>query len=141
MPHCSTSISINASQAAIWKVLSDVVHWPDWTPTVTKVEVLDQPELKLKNRYKVFQLKLQPAVWTVTVLAPPSSFAWEARMPGMLMLGDHILRPIDPNQTELSLKFGFQGWFGEIVGRLYRQTVESYIATEAQSLKKHTEAA
>jgi uncharacterized membrane protein len=135
----SATIIINASQEVIWKVLSDVAHWHEWTPTVTKVEVLDQPELKLNNRYKVYQPKLQPAVWTVTVLTHPSSFTWESRMPSMLMIADHILKPINANQTELTLTFAFQGWLGEIIGRLYRKTVESYIRTEAQSLKKQVE--
>jgi ribosome-associated toxin RatA of RatAB toxin-antitoxin module len=139
MPQYSTSILINADQEAIWKVLSDVAHWPEWTPTVTKVEVLDQPELKLNHRYKVYQPKLQPAVWSVSVLTPPSSFTWESRMPGMLMIGEHTLKPVNANQTELSLKFAFQGWFGKIIGRLYRKTVESYVATEAQSLKRRIE--
>ena len=135
----STSITINGSQEAIWKVLSDVAHWHEWTPTVTKVEVIDGPELKLNNRYKVFQPKLQPAIWAVTVLAPPASFIWESRQPGMHMVAEHNLKPITSNQIELTLKFAFQGWLGELVGRLYRTTVEAYIATEAQSLKKRIE--
>jgi len=139
MPQYSTSISINASQEAIWKVLSDVARWNEWTPTVTKIEVLDQPELKLNNRYKVYQPKLQPAVWTVTLLQPPSSFTWESRMPGMFMLAEHTLKPINASQTELTLKFAFQGWLGEIIGRMYRKISESYLATEAQSLKKRVE--
>ena len=139
MPKYSTSILINSNQEAIWKMLSDVSHWHEWTPTVSKVEVLDQPELKLGNRYKVYQPKLQPAEWTVTVLTPPSNFTWESRMPGMLMVADHILKPVNASQTEVTLTFAFQGWLGEIIGRLYRKTVESYIATEAQSLKKQVE--
>ena len=139
MTQSSTSITINSNQEVIWKVLSDVAHWHEWTPTVIKVEVLDGPELKLNNHYKVFQPKLQPAVWTVTVLTPPSNFTWESRMPGMLMVADHILKPINANQTEVTLTFSFQGALGAILGRLYRKTVESYIATEAQSLKKRVE--
>jgi len=135
----STSIAINTSQEAIWKVLSDVAHWNEWTPTITKVEVLDTPELKLNNRYKVFQPKLQPAVWTVTMLTPPTNFTWESRMPGMLMIAEHLLKSTGANQTELTLTFAFQGFLGEIFGRLYGKTVESYIATEAQSLKKCVE--
>jgi hypothetical protein len=139
MPQHSTAISINADQEAIWKVLSDVTRWHEWTPTVTKVEVLDHPELKLNYRYKVYQPKLQPAIWTVTLLEPPSTFIWDSRMPGMLMIAEHTLKPVHANLTELFLKFAFQGWFGEIAGRLYRKTVESYIRTEAQSLKKRFE--
>ena len=120
-------------------MLSDIAHWSEWSPTVTKLEVLDQPELKLDNRYKIYQPKLQPAVWTVTILQPPSNFTWESRMPGMLMIAEHILKSTGVNQNELMLTFAFQGLLGEIVGRLYRKIVESYIATEAQSLKKRVE--
>jgi hypothetical protein len=139
MPQYSTSILINASQEVVWKTLSDVAHWHEWTPTVAKVEVLDTPEIKVKNRYKVYQPKLQPAVWSVTVLEPPSNFTWEANMPGMVMIADHLLKPIGANQTEVLLKFDFQGMLGEIIGRLYRKTSESYLVTEAQSLKKRVE--
>ena len=139
MPQYSTFISINADQESVWKVLSDVAHWHQWTPTITKVEVLNEPELKLNNRYKVYQPKLQPAVWTVTVLTLPSNFIWESKMPGMIMIAEHIVRAVSANQAEVTLKFAFQGFFGEIIGKLYRNTVESYIATEAQSLKKKVE--
>ena len=139
MTQYSTSITINATQEAVWKVLSDVAHWNEWTPTVTKVEVLNSPELKLGNRYKVHQPKLQPAEWTVTVLTPPSSFIWESKMPGMTMIAEHYVNAASTNQTELILKFAFQGFFGEIIGRMYGKLTESYIQTEAQSLKKRIE--
>jgi hypothetical protein len=103
------------------------------------VEVLNQPELKLGSRYKVYQPKLQPAVWIVTTFVPPSSFVWEASMPGMHMVAEHMLKSVNANQTELTLTFTFTGWLGKIMGNLYRSTIESYIATEAQSLKKRVE--
>jgi len=102
MTKYSTTLTINASQEAIWKVLSDIAHWSEWSPTVTKLEVLDQPELKLDNRYKIYQPKLQPAVWTVTILQPPSNFTWESRMPGMLMIAEHILKSTGVNQAATS---------------------------------------
>lgn len=139
MTKFSTSITINASPEAVWKVLSDVSHWHKWTPTVSKVEVLDQPELKLGNRYKVYQPKLQPAVWTVTVLELPSSFTWESSAPGMHMVAEHILSAKGANQTELTLIFAFHGFLGSILGKLMSKTVESYVMTEAQSLKKRVE--
>ena len=139
MPKYSTSISINADQASVWKVLSDVAHWNEWTLTVTKTEVLDAPELKLGNRYKVYQPKLQPAEWTVTVLTPPSNFTWESKAPGMHMIAEHILTSKNVNQTELTLTFTFNGWFGKLIGKMYGKMVESYVTTEAQSLKKRVE--
>lgn len=139
MPRYSTSLSIHADQETIWKVLSDVAHWHEWTATVTKVEVLGAAQVKLNNRYKVFQPKLQPAVWTVTDITPPSRFTWESRMPGMHMIAEHTVNAVSANQMEVALSFAFHGFLGEIIGSLYRKTVKAYIATEAQSLKKRVE--
>jgi len=139
MPTYSTSITINASQNDIWKVLSDVPRWHEWTPTVIKTEVLDTPELKLGNRYKVYQPKLQPAEWTVTVLTPLSNFIWESKMPGMHMIAEHNVNAVGKDQTEVILKFAFHGFLGEIIGRMYGKLTEQYIQTEAQSLKKRVE--
>lgn len=119
MTKFSTSLTINASQEATWKVLSDVAHWHEWTPTVTKVEVLNTPEIKLSNRYKVFQPKLQPVEWKVTVLTPPSNFTWESRSPGMHMVAEHILTSKGTNQTELTLHLRIQ-WLAR---QLHRQDV------------------
>jgi len=135
----STSITINASQEAIWKVLSDVARWHEWTPTVTKVEVLDSPELKLGNRYKVFQPKLRPAEWTVIIITPPSKFTWESKAPGMHMVAEHILTSKGANQTELLLTFTFDGFLGSLLGKMMSKTSQEYIETEAQSLKKRIE--
>lgn len=139
MTKFSTSITINASQDAVWKVLSNVAYWHEWTPTVTKVEVLNTPELKLGNRYKVFQPKLQPAEWTVTELST-SNFTWESKATGMQMVAEHILKAVNANQIELTLTFSFNGWLGNIIGKMYGKLTQDYIQTEAQSLKKKAEA-
>ncbi len=138
MTKFSTSITINSSQQAVWKVLSHVAHWHKWTPTVSKVEVLNTPELKLGNRYKVFQPKLQPAEWTVTKLAP-SNFTWESKAPGIHMVAEHVVKSINANQSEVTLTFAFNGWLGNLIGKIYGKMTEEYVQTEAQSLKKRVE--
>lgn len=138
MKSYSTNIIINASQESVWKILSDVTHWHEWTPTVNQVEVLNTPELKFGNRYKVIQPKLQPATWTVIELTT-SNFTWESKSTGMDMVAEHILKPINQNQTELTLTFTFNGWLGNIISKIYGKLAESYIQTEAQSLKKKVE--
>ena len=138
MTKYSTSITINANPEAVWKVLSDVAHWHEWTPTVTKVEVLNTPELKLGNRYKVIQPKLQPAEWTVTELTT-SNFTWESKAPGMHMVAEHFVKSINANQSEVTLTFAFNGWLGKLIGKMYGKMTSEYIQTEAQSLKKNVE--
>jgi len=138
MTQFMTSITINASQESVWKVLSDVAHWSEWTPTVTRVEALNTPELKLGNRYKLIQPKLQPAEWTVTELNA-SNFTWESKSTGMHMVAEHILKPVNANQTQLTLTFAFNGWLGNLIGKMYGKLTQDYIQTEAQSLKKRVE--
>ena len=138
MTKFSTSITINASQDAAWKVLSNVAYWHEWTPTVTKVEVLDTPEIKLGNRYKVIQPKLQPAVWTITELNS-ANFTWESKSMGMHMVAEHVVKPINANQADVTLTFAFNGWLGNLIGKMYGKMTEEYIQTEAQSLKKKVE--
>lgn len=138
MTKFSTSLTINASQEAVWKVLSGVARWNEWTPTVTNVEVLNTSELKLGNRYKVFQPKLQLVVWTVTELNA-ANFTWESKSPGMHMVAEHVVKPISANQSEVTLTLAFNGWLGNLIGKLYGKMTEEYVQTEAQSLKKKVE--
>ena len=138
MTKFSTSITINTSQEAAWKVLSNVAYWHEWTPTVSKVEVLNTPELKIGNRYKVFQPKLQPVVWTVTELNS-ANFTWESKSPGMHMVAEHVVKSVNANQSEVTLTFAFNGWLGNLIGKLYGKMTEEYVQTEAQSLKKQVE--
>lgn len=145
MTKFSTSLIINASQEAVWKILSDVVHWHKWTPTIIKVEALNIPELKLGNCYKVYQPKLQPAEWTVTELRvnlSKSNFVWEAKSSGIHMVADHALQPINAKpETLLTLTFAFNGWLGKFIGRMYGKVTKEYLEIEALSLKKKVEIA
>ena len=138
MTKFSTSITINSSQESTWKVLSDVARWHEWTPTVNKVEVLNTPELKLGNRYKVFQPKLQPVVWTITELNS-ANFTWESKSQGMHMVAEHVVKSVNANQSEVTLTFAFNGWLGNLIGKMYGKMSEEYVQTEAQSLKKKVE--
>ncbi len=138
MTKFSTSITIKASQEAAWNVLSNVTYWHEWTPTVTRVEVLNTPELKLGNRYKVIQPKLQPVVWTITELNS-ANFTWESKSPGMHMVAEHTVKSVDANQSEVTLTFAFKGWLGILIGKIYGKMTEEYVQTEAQSLKKKVE--
>lgn len=135
-----SSASINAALEIVWRALSDVTHWDHWTPTVTKVQALDQSELGLGNRFKVHQPDLRPAIWSVTAIQTPSSFTWESRSPGMVMIAEHTLQRSAAGRTELTLRFSFRGVLGAIFGRLSKSLVEGYLATEAVSLRRHVEA-
>lgn len=139
MPTYQVTETIAEAQTSVWPVLADVLRWPDWTPTVSKVEALDGPTLVLGSRFKVIQPKLQPAVWTVTAISPSDHFSWSARSPGVQMIAEHTLRAEDAGTTRLELRFTFTGLLGPIVGALARRVVIDYLSTEAAKLKSTVE--
>ena len=68
---------IDASADLVFAVLIDVERWPEWTPTVTRVERLDGSALPLaiSSRIRIVQPKVPPAEWTVTALATAVALA------------------------------------------------------------------
>jgi len=129
------SASIRAPIEAIWPVLSDVLHWSRWTPTILQVEALDGDEIAPGRRFRVHQPRLRPTLWRVTSVAPPNRFVWEARTLGTRMTADHVLARTAPGETELTLGFSFAGLLGGLVGRMTGRLVQSYLDTEAASLR------
>jgi uncharacterized membrane protein len=134
-----TSISIDASQEAVWRVLSAVTRWPEWLPTVSTVEPLDGAPLALGSRYRVVQPKLRPGIWKVTVLDPPRRYTWEARWPGVLTVGNHVVERDAPDRSQVTLSISFSGPIGSVIGKLSRNVTERYILQEAASLKEKVE--
>jgi len=139
MPTYQASVSIAATRENIWRVLSDVAAWPEWLPTVAKVESLDEKSLRPGARFVVHQPKLRPATWTVSELEHSNRFVWVARSPGVQMTAEHTITEKSPAESTVLLRFSFSGLLGGIVGRLFRSVTESCLAQEAASLKRKVE--
>jgi ribosome-associated toxin RatA of RatAB toxin-antitoxin module len=140
MPTYATSASITASRGRVWSVLSDVAAWPEWLPTVTKVEPLDGNSLRVGARFVLRQPKLLPATWTVSALEHPVRFVWVAGLPGLRMVGEHTITEDTPSSSHVELRFTFAGLLGGIIGRHFRAITQTYIEQEAASLKRKVEA-
>ncbi len=139
MPIYAASVVIDAPPENVWRVLSGVTRWPIWTPTVTEVVAIDASELRVGGRFRVTQPKLRPATWTVTRSVVNSCFAWQSSAPGMVMVAEHMIEPSANGQTRVDLTFAFRGMLGAVLGRSSKTLVESYLATEAASLREHVE--
>ena len=61
----------------------DLEHWPEWTASVTSVELLEPGPLAVGTRARVIQPKLKPAVWEVTQAKAGRGFTWVTRHPGL----------------------------------------------------------
>lgn len=131
-------VIIQATPAAIWRVLADVERWPTWTPTVQHVQPLTTDGLRLGARYRITQPKLRPAVYEVTELAPHKVLTWVQKAPGATMIADHRLIG-DDSTTEVELSFSTEGLLGALLGTMYAKRIAEYVKTEARSLKTHCE--
>ena len=138
----SITTDVDAPTDVVFAVMTDIERWPEWTPTVTRVERLDGSSLPLAmdNRLRIVQPKVPPAEWTVTALEPGRGFRIMSRSPGAMVVADHWIEPLANGQrSRVTLSVTFSGWLGQIIGRLMRGLNERYIAQEAEGLKRRSE--
>jgi ribosome-associated toxin RatA of RatAB toxin-antitoxin module len=133
----SKTIEIAAPPERVWAVMSDVERWPEWTPSVTSVELLDGKSLALGSRARIRQPKLLPAVWKVTEISG-RSFTWKTGNSLVRVFGRHWVEPASQgSRASLSLEFG--GLFGWLFGWLFRDLNNRYLNMEATGLKRRSE--
>jgi carbon monoxide dehydrogenase subunit G len=138
----SITTDIDASPDVVFAVLTDIERWPEWTPTVTRVERLDGASLPLamNNRIRIVQPKVPPAEWTVTALEAGRGFRIMSRSPGATVVADHWAEPLgDGQRSRVTLSVTFSGWLGRMIARMMRGLNERYLAEEAAGLKRRSE--
>lgn len=136
------TIDISAPPERIWEIMSDIARWPEWTPTVTNVELLDTGPFRVGMRARLRQPRLPVAVWTVTAIEPGRAFTWESLNPGVTAVATHR---IDVRGTstvnQVTLKLEWTGWLAPLIRLLFGRLSARYVETEAESLKRHSETA
>jgi uncharacterized membrane protein len=135
----SVAVNIDAPPDEVFAVLCDVERWPEWTPTMTSVQRLDQGPFAVGSSAQVRQPRLRPAVWKVTELEA-QNFTWVARAPGLRMKARHAVERLGLG-SRVELSFEISGFIGPVVSRLYGGLIEEYVATESRKLKQRVESA
>ena len=128
-----TTRHIDAPTQPVWEVLFDVARWPEWTPTIDKIEHLDRGPFLVGSRARVRQPRLPSAVWEVTEVLDGRSFTWEAKGPGMKTIGRHEVVP-DAGGSKLTLSIEQTGPMGAVAAVIWRRLTQRYIELEAESL-------
>jgi uncharacterized membrane protein len=133
-------VEIDARAEVVWAVMRDVERWPEWTPTVTSVRLLDGGPLAVGSRAVIRQPKLPTAKWQVTELDNPGkSFTWVNRAPGVRVIAKHWVEDRGlASQATLSLRF--EGALAGLMAVLTRGLNHRYLALEAEGLKGRSEA-
>jgi uncharacterized protein YndB with AHSA1/START domain len=128
-----TTRHIDAPARRVWDVLFDVAHWPEWTPTVDRVDRLDDGPLGVGTRTEVRQPRLPRATWEVTEVVDGRSFTWEASGPGMRTIARHEV-VADVTGCTVTLSIEQAGPMGAVAAMVWRRLTQRYIELEAESL-------
>ncbi len=87
------SVAIDAPAQLVWKIFSDVEHWPDWTESVTSLNGHDGSDLAVGKRFSIKQPGMAKLVWKVTEIDVGPSWTWVQRSPGVNVSARHWVIP------------------------------------------------
>ena len=131
-------VVIDAPPERVWELTLDLARWPEWTPTVDAVEVLDPGPVRIGTRARLTQPGNRPAVWTVTVLEAERAFVWETRALGMRVTASHLLDATEGGTT-VTLGIDISGPTRPLLGWLVRRASRKFLPQEAAALKLECE--
>ncbi|GAA4716947.1 Polyketide cyclase / dehydrase and lipid transport [Promicromonospora umidemergens] len=136
MPNYSTSAEIDASPEAVWAVLSDIEHMPDWTPSITSVAIIDGPNPPdVGTQVRIEQPRLPLAVWLIDEWDPPRHFAWISEAPGVTTQAEHLVERLPDGRSLVTLAITQTGGLAWLLGRLVMGRTREYVDTELSSLR------
>lgn len=134
----SISVDIAAPPDHVWKIMSDVEKWPEWTRSVRKIRRLDDGPFRVGSRVIISQPKFPPALWKATAIDGRRSFTWVSRGPGILVTANHSIEPA-PAGSRVTLSILFEGLLSSWFARLTAKINNEYLAMEAAGLKRQCE--
>lgn len=130
-----SSRHVDAPPERVWEVMVDVARWPEWSPTVTSAERLDDGPLGVGSRVTLRQPRLGKATWTVTEVVAGRGFTWEARAPGLRSVATHeVVAEGDGSRVRLAVTQ--LGPMGAVAATVWRGLTQRYVDLEAESLDR-----
>jgi uncharacterized membrane protein len=133
------SVAIAAPPEHVYAVFSDVGRWPQWTPSVTSVELLQPGPLRVGSQARIRQPRLPVALWTVTEVVPDHYFVWEAKAPGITTVGWHVVESDTGTGSVATSRLEQHGPGGLLVGLLTAGLTRRYLRWESDGLKGECE--
>jgi uncharacterized membrane protein len=138
MRNFTITIDIAAPTERVWRVMSDIERWPEWTSSVTSVTPLSSGPLAVGKRAMIRQPKFPPALWKVTAMDAGRAFTWVSGAPGLRVVARHAVEATTTG-SRATLSLDFQGLLGGFFGRATQRITERYLALEAHGLKARSE--
>ncbi len=101
--HFATTIEITAPREQVWATLADVERWPEWTKSVTSVELLTGAPLSGSSRVRIKQPRLKALEWDVTEFVPNEVFTWTSSTLGITSVGSHRITAATGDRVTVTL--------------------------------------
>ena len=134
----SITVEIAAPPEIVWRVMTDVESWPEWTASVKRIVRLTPGPLATGSRLRIHQPKLPPTQWRVTDVEAGRYFVSENIAPGVRVGAHHSIEAAGANSC-VTLAIRFEGVFAGLLSRLTRNLNELYLAMEASGLREYCE--
>jgi len=109
--------TIEASPETIWAILTDAARYPEWDPSVDRIEGQIAPGEKITAYTKLSPGRAFPA--TVLEFVPGRKMIWSSGLPLGLFKGERTftLEPQSGGATQFSLQEAFSGLLLGLFGR------------------------
>jgi uncharacterized membrane protein len=134
----NTTVDIDAPPERVFAVMADVERWPEWTPSVKKIVLLDKGPIRVGSRLRIHQPKLPPAYWRVITIDPERGFASVSGAPGMRVTAVHAIEPRNGGSRAM-LSIRYSGVLAPVLVWLTRKVNDRYLVLEANGLKSRCE--
>lgn len=100
---------IKAPVETLWNLVVDVERWPDFLPTMGRVEIQNERLLAPGSRVLIKQPLLPENVWTVLALDRPHLFRWRTGRGWLALIATHQLEPIGDTESLQTLTLEIEG--------------------------------
>jgi hypothetical protein len=117
MKSFAAQTSICATRDKIWSILTDAARYPDWNPTVTKVEGRIALGERISLHVTINPGRAFPV--SVVTLEPPGLMVWRGGMPLGLFVGERrfTLTPKPDGIVDFAMRETFTGLLAPLIGR------------------------
>lgn len=137
--HVERIIEIDAPPEIVWNVMADVEKWPEWTPSMRKIEKMGDKPFGKGASFRVAPRGAPRSVWTVTECDEDRSFFWEARSANAHAVAGHVIEPHGAGSL-VTLSVDVTGsWMVKVLGPLMAMTIRRSVRQEAEGLKRRSE--
>ncbi len=137
--HYERTLDIEAPPDVVWRVLTDVERWPEWTRSERSAKLETGGPLRVGSCAKLGVAgSPMHSVWEVTSLHEGRSFLWENSQPGLRNIAGHYLEPAGAG-TRARLTIDMSGPLSVLMRPYLARVTRRNVAWEIEGLKRRSE--